>query len=150
MSQSLSKLYVHIIFHVKNERLLIRQEDEKELYAYIGGIIKQTSSYPIMINGTSDHIHILSTLSKNISLVDFVKKTKGNSSRWIKTRGLQYKDFEWQGGYAGYSVSQSKVETVEKYIANQKEHHRKVSFREEYLAFLKEYKVNFDESFLWT
>ena len=150
MSQSLSKLYVHIIFHVKNERPLICGEDEKELYAYIGGIIKQTSSYPISINGTSNHIHVLSTLSKNISLADFIKKIKGNSSRWMKTKGLDYKNFEWQGGYSGYSVSQSKVETVEKYIANQKEHHKRVSFREEYLVFLKEYEIDFDESFLWT
>ena len=150
MAQSLSKLYVHIIFHVKNEKLLIRQEDEKELYAYIGGIIKQTSSCPIMINGTSDHIHVLSTLSKNISLADFVKKIKENSSSWIKTKGLHYQDFGWQGGYSGYSVSQSKVKIVEKYIENQKEHHKKVLFREEYLTFLKEHEINFDESFLWT
>ena len=150
MAQSLSKLYVHIIFHVKNEKLLIRQENEKELYAYIGGIIKQTSSYPIMINGTSDHLHVLSTLSKNISLADFVKKIKENSSRWIKTKGLHYQDFAWQGGYSGYSVSQSKVKIVEKYVENQKEHHKKVSFREEYLTFLKEHEINFDESFLWT
>ena len=149
MSQSLSKLYVHVIFHVKNECALIRQEDETELYAYIGGIIKQTSSHPILINGIDNHIHILTTLSKNISLADFIKMVKENSSRWIKTKGLHYIGFEWQGGYSGYSVSQSKLEIVSRYIANQKEHHKTISFRDEYLMFLKEYGVNFDESFLW-
>jgi REP element-mobilizing transposase RayT len=135
---------------VKNERSLILEENEKELYAYIGGIIKQTQSFPIQINGVANHIHILSTFSKNISLADFIKKIKGNSSRWIKTKGVHYDNFEWQGGYSGYSVSQSKVETIKKYIENQKRHHEKVSFREEYHAFLKEYEVDFNESFLWT
>ncbi len=150
LSQSLSKLYIHIIFHVKNEKLPIQLKDEKELYAYIGGTIKRTSSYPVMINGTGNHIHILSTLSKNISLAEFIKMIKANSSRWIKTKHACYKDFQWQGGYSAYSVSQSKVETVKKYIENQKEHHKTVSFREEYIMFLKEYGVDFDEAFLWT
>jgi len=150
MAQSLSKLYIHCIFHVKDERLLIRQDDENELYAYIGGIIKELSSHPIIINGTSDHVHILSTLSKNVSLSAFIKKIKENSSRWIKTKGIYYNDFEWQGGYSGYSVSHSKVETVEKYIANQKEHHKRMSFRDEYITFIKEYGIELDESLLWT
>ena len=119
MSQSLSKLYVHIIFHVKKEEVLIRPEDEKELYAYIGGIIKHLSSFPVKINGMGNHIHVLSTLSKNISLADFVEEIKKNSSRWIKTKGAHYRNFAWQSGYAGYSVSQSKVATVEKYIERQ-------------------------------
>ncbi|MDR0692138.1 MAG: transposase [Prevotellaceae bacterium] len=149
MSQSLSKLYVHIIFHVKKEEELIRPEDEKELYAYIGGIIKHLSSFPVKINGMGNHIHVLSTLSKNISLADFVEEIKKNSSRWIKTKGAHYRNFAWQSGYAGYSVSQSKVATVEKYIERQKEHHRAVSFREEYLRFLNKNDVAFNEAYLW-
>src|SRR5215469_8939108 len=112
MSQSLSKLYVHIIFHVKDERILIRPENEEELYAYIGGIIKQNGSFPIKINGTDNHLHVLSTLSKNLSLANFVEEIKKNSSRWIKTKSIYYQNFAWQGGYAGYSVSQSKVTVV--------------------------------------
>jgi REP element-mobilizing transposase RayT len=130
--------------------VLIRSEDESELYAYIGGIIKQHASFPIKINGTENHLHVLSTLSKNISLADFVEEIKKNSSRWIKTKGAHYSHFAWQGGYAGYSVSQSKVTTVEKYIGTQKEHHKTVSFRDEYIKFLKEYGVDFNESYLWT
>ena len=150
MSHSLSKLYVHLIFHVKDEQVFIRPEDEKELYAYMGGIIKQTSSDPIKIGGVGNHVHILANMSKNISLSKFLEEIKKNSSRWIKTKNAYYKNFAWQVGYAGYSVSQSKVEVVKRYIERQKEHHKKISFREEYLKFLREYSVGFDEKYLWT
>ena len=149
MSQSLSKLYVHIIFHVKNEQMSIRPEDEKELYAYIGGIIKQNASFPIKINGTENHLHVLSTLSKNLSLANLVEEIKKNSSRWIKTKNIYYQDFAWQGGYAGYSVSQSKITVVANYIERQKDHHQKQSFKDEYLQFLRRYGVDFDENYLW-
>jgi len=149
MAQSLSKLYVHIIFHTKHNQPLIHPEVERELYAYIGGVIKENGSVPIKINGTEDHIHILATMSKNIALAKFVEEIKRNSSRWIKTKGDDYQHFAWQGGYAGYSVSQSVVERVKKYIENQKEHHKKVSFRDEYVQFLAEYRIDFDENYLW-
>jgi REP element-mobilizing transposase RayT len=89
-------------------------------------------------------------MSKNIALAKFVEEIKRNSSRWIKTKGEQYRDFAWQGGYAGYSVSQSVVDKVERYIDNQKEHHKVVSFQDEYVKFLNEYGVDYDEDFLWT
>lgn len=150
MSQSLSKLYVHLIFHVKNNLCLIRQEDENELYAYIGGVIKLSKSIPIKINGTSDHLHVLCIMSKNISLADLIEDIKGNSSRWIKTKNIHYQNFSWQGGYAGYSVSQSKVEVVNQYITNQKEHHKHQTFKEEYLQFLIENGIEYNEEYLWS
>jgi len=150
MAQSLSKLYVHIVFHVKNNDILIRTKDEKELYAYIGGVIKTNEAFPITINGVGNHLHILTTMSKNMSLSKFVEEIKRNSSRWIKTKGDYYRLFAWQGGYGGFSVSQSKVSIVEKYIENQKEHHKKESFQDEFVRFLREYKVGFDEKYLWT
>ncbi len=150
MPQSLSKLYVHIVFHIKNNDVIILPKDEKELYAYISGIIKANEAFPIAINGTENHIHILTTLSKNVALAKFVEEIKRNSSRWIKTKGDHYQFFAWQGGYAGYSVSQSKVAIVEKYIENQKEHHKIETFHNEYVKFLKEYKVDFDEKHLWS
>lgn len=149
MSQSLSKLYVHIIFHTKYNQDLIHTDIEPELYAYIGGVIKASGSFPIKINGTENHIHILTTMSKNIALAKFVEEIKRNSSRWIKTKGEQYQNFAWQGGYAGYSVSQSVVEKVERYIENQKEHHKTISFQDEYRKFLNEYNVDYDENYLW-
>jgi REP element-mobilizing transposase RayT len=149
MSQSLAKLYVHSIFHVKNNVCLIRPEDEKELYAYIGGVIKLSKSIPIIINGTENHVHILCIMSKNISLANLMEEIKSNSSRWIKTKGANYQNFAWQGGYAGYSVSQSIVEIVAKYIKNQKSHHQKQTFRDEYIEFLNKNEITFDENYLW-
>ena len=150
MAQSLSKLYVHIVFHIKNHDVVIRSEDETELYAYIGGVIKANDAFPIKINGTENHIHILTTMSKNLSLAKFVEEIKRNSSRWIKNKGEHYQTFAWQGGYAGYSVSQSKLSVVEKYIDNQKEHHKTIAFKDEYVKFLREYNVDFDEKYLCT
>lgn len=150
MSQSLSKLYVHLIFHVKNNIGLIRAEDEKDLYAYMGGVIKSSNSIPVNINGTEDHVHVLCIMSKNISLSDLMEDIKKNSSRWIKTKGTHYQNFAWQGGYAGFSVSQSKVDVVSRYIDNQKEHHKHQTFREEYIQFLKEYGIEYNEDYLWT
>jgi REP element-mobilizing transposase RayT len=150
MAQSLSKLYVHIVFNTKYNRPVIQPEVEDELYAYIGGIIKANQSIPIRIGGTSNHIHILAVMSKNISLAKLVEEIKRNSSRWIKSKGKQYHLFSWQGGYAGYSVSQSVVDRVKRYIENQKAHHEKVSFESEYVQFLQEYEVDFDEQYLWS
>ncbi|MET3731787.1 IS200/IS605 family transposase [Moheibacter stercoris] len=149
MPQSLSKLYVHIIFHTKYNQPMILPEVEKDLYAYIGGIIKENQSIPIKIGGVKDHLHILAAMSKNISLAKFVEEIKRNSSRWIKTKGSEYKNFAWQGGYAGFSVSPSVLDRVVRYIENQKIHHQKQSFQSEYLQFLEEHQIDFDEDFLW-
>ncbi|HRX66900.1 MAG TPA: transposase [Tenuifilaceae bacterium] len=150
MSQSLSKLYVHIVFHVKNNIVLILNEDREEVYAYMGAIIKDNGSTPIIINGTGNHVHILCIMSKNITLAKLVEEIKRHSSRWIKTRGKHYSKFAWQGGYAGFSVSQSLVDRTKRYIENQEEHQRKKSFNEELIAFLKEYGVEYNEQYLWT
>jgi REP element-mobilizing transposase RayT len=138
MSQSLSKLYVHLIFHIKDSLVQIINEDKKDLYAYIGSIIKDNSSIPIIINGTSDHVHILCVMSKNIALAKLIEEIKRHSSRWIKTRGTHHRQFAWQGGYAGFSVSQSLHDRTKGYIQNQEEHHKKITFKEELIAFLKE------------
>ncbi|OIP81941.1 MAG: transposase [Porphyromonadaceae bacterium CG2_30_38_12] len=150
MSQSLSKLYVHAIFHVKNNECLILPENEKELYAYIGSLVKLSKSIPVQINGTENHVHVLCIMSKNISLAKLLEEIKTNSSRWMKTLGPHYREFAWQGGYAGYSVSQSKVTIVQNYIENQKEHHRTQTFQEEYIQFLKENGVDYSDDYLWT
>ena len=149
MSQSLSKLYVHIVFHIKTNSPKIRKNDRKELYAYIGAIIKDNQSIPIIINGIEDHIHILTVMSKNIALAKFIEEIKRHSSRWIKTKGTYYSHFAWQGGYGGFSVSQSLHDKTKHYIENQEEHHKKLSFKEEYLLFLKEYNIDYNENFLW-
>jgi REP element-mobilizing transposase RayT len=150
MSQSLSKLYIHHVFHIKNPQVPIRLEDKNILYAYIGTIIKDRGSIPILINGTQDHVHILCVMSKNISLAMLVEEIKRHSSRWIKTLDAHYQQFAWQEGYAGFSVSQSIHDKTKRYIANQEEHHKKMSFKEELIAFLKEYEIEYDDRYLWT
>lgn len=150
MSQSLSKLYVHIVFHVKNNLVQIKKEDKKELYAYMGSIIKDNDSIPILINGTGDHVHILCIMSKNIALAKLTEEIKRHSSRWIKTKGVHYSKFAWQGGYAGFSVSQSLIEKTKRYIENQEDHHSTRLFKDELELFLKEYNIDYDEKYLWT
>jgi len=150
MAQSLSKLYVHLVFHTKNNLCLIRKEDKKTLYAYIGSIIKDNGSIPILINGTEDHVHIFCVMSKNIALAALMEEIKRHSSRFIKTLGPQYLQFAWQGGYGGFSVSQSLNDKTKRYIANQEEHHKKMTFKEELIAFLKEYEIDYDDRYLWT
>jgi REP element-mobilizing transposase RayT len=150
MGQSLSKLYVHLVFHIKNSLIPIRKEDNNHLYAYIGSIIKDNESIPILINGTENHIHVLCVMSKNIALAKLTEEIKRHSSRWIKTLNPYYNQFGWQGGYAGFSVSQSLHDKTKEYIKHQEEHHKKMTFKEELIAFLKEYGVEYDERYLFT
>jgi putative transposase len=150
MSQSLSKLFVHIVFHVKKTSCLIRKQDKNELYAYMGSIIKDNESIPILINGVENHVHILCIMSKNIALAKLVEEIKRHSSRWIKTKDNYYIGFAWQGGYGGFSVSASLHDITKNYIANQEQHHHKMSFQEEYLLFLKEYGIDYNDEYLWT
>ena len=150
MAQSLSKLYVHIVFHTKHSFNLIRTEDKTRLYPYIGSVIKDRESIPIAINGTKDHVHILCVMSKNINLALLVEEIKRHSSRWIKTLDPYYAKFSWQGGYSGFSVSPSLVKKTKRYIENQEEHHKKMTFEEELIIFLKEYEIEYDERYLFS
>jgi putative transposase len=150
MSQSLSKLYVQIIFHIKNSSIPIGREIENELYAYMASIVKDNNSTPIIINGEKDHVHVLCIMSKNISLANLVEKIKGQSSRWIKTRNKKYKLFGWQGGYSGFSVSQSLIEKTTEYIRKQKEHHKKKTYKVELIEFLKVYGIDYDPRYIWS
>ena len=149
MPQSLSKMYVHIVFHIKNQQVIIGTEDKADLYAYLGAVIKDNNSMPIIINGTHDHVHILCVLSKTISLAKLIEEIKRHSSRWIKTLGDHYQGFGWQGGYAAFSVSQSIHDKTREYIRNQEERHKKITFREELLLFLNEYGIDHNEKYLW-
>lgn len=149
MSQSLSSLYVHIIFHTKNTGISIRKDDIQQLSAYMASIVKDNESIPIQINGIEDLMHVFLIMSKNISLSKLTELIKKHSSRWIKTLDPYYSKFAWQGGYGGFSVSPSLHEKTKNYIINQEKHHRKMSFREEYLMFLEEYGIEYDQRYLW-
>ncbi|MCC8143383.1 MAG: transposase [Tannerellaceae bacterium] len=123
MAQSLTKIYVHIIFHIKNQGTFIKPENHKELYSYMAGVIKNNDSIPFIINGTTDHVHVLCILSKNIPLSTLVQQIKQSSSRWLKSQDIYYRGFQWQGGYGAFSVSSSTLDKTVRYISNQQEHH---------------------------
>jgi putative transposase len=150
MAQSLSKLFVHIIFHIGDKSCIIRKQEKQELFAYMGSIIKDNESIPIIINGVENHVHILCIMSKNIALAKLTEEIKRHSSRWIKTKDSHYKVFKWQGGYGGFSVSPSLHDKTKLYIKNQEEHHKKITFRGEYLLFLNEYGIEYNDQYLWT
>ncbi len=149
MGQSLVKNYIHLVFSTKNRLPLITNDIEPELYAYLGGICSSLDCTPIKIGGIEDHVHILCLLSKKIALMKLLEEVKGHSSKWIKTKGNDFKDFSWQNGYGAFSVNPAEVDVVINYIANQREHHRNRTFQEEYLSFLKKYKVEYDEKWIW-
>jgi REP element-mobilizing transposase RayT len=148
MSQSFVQIYVHIVFHTKNNVKLIRDEIENELFSYIGGILKNYKSIPLQIGGTSDHIHILCTLPKTMTPADLAEEIKKSSSKWIKTKGEHYRNFYWQDGYGGFSVSKSGVDSVINYILNQKKHHEKVLFIDEYKTLLKVHGISYEDRYL--
>jgi REP element-mobilizing transposase RayT len=149
MAQSLSKVYVHITFSTKKRYPFIDDNVKQELWAYIGGICKAWECNPIRVGGHNDHVHICCLLSKKITQIKLLEEVKKESSKWIKTKGEQYGKFYWQDGYGIFSVNPSEIEKVVKYIDNQQEHHKKLTFQGELLAFLKKYEVEYDERYLW-
>lgn len=149
MAQTLVSLMVHVIFSTKNREPFITSEIESELFAYVGGILRNHESRLLDAGGTADHVHLLISQSKNVSLSSLMKDVKKDSSSWIKTKGSQFRNFHWQDGYGAFSIGKSDVPELHKYIAGQKEHHRKRSFKEELIAFLEEYGIACDERYLW-
>jgi putative transposase len=149
MPQSHAAILVHIIFSTKNRQPLIQPEIESELYPYMSTICQSANSPAILINGTMDHLHLLVKLGRKTAIADLVEEIKSSSSGWIKKKGRQYEGFYWQSGYGAFSIGQSGVPSLKKYIANQKEHHRVKTFQEEYREFLKKYEMEYDERYVW-
>ena len=148
MGQSLSQMYVHLIFGTKGRLPYITHNIEERLHGYFAGTLKSFESPAIEINSVPDHIHTLFRLSKNFALAKVVEELKKESSKWMKEQGVE--GFTWQIGYGAFSVSSSKVETVTNYIINQKEHHKVKTFKQEIEEFIKEYGViEYDEKYFW-
>ena len=149
MAQSLSKILVHLIFSTKNRERLIGDDIRDELHRYFATVLKELDSPAILINSVEDHIHILFSLSKKYSISEIVEKTKTASSKWVKGKRGNYVGFYWQNGYGAFSVSQSNVPDAQKYIANQKEHHKRKTFQEEFRELLEGCEVVYDERYVW-
>ena len=149
MPQSLSSILIHLVFSTKNREPFITEAIESELHPYLAKIFHELKSPSLAINGTSDHIHILFSLARTSVIADVVQEVKTESSKWIKTKGAEFQNFQWQRGYGAFSVGQSQVAEVKRYLARQKFHHRRITFQEEYRKFLKSYGIEYDERYVW-
>jgi putative transposase len=150
MSQSLAKILVHTVFSTKDRRPFLRDKPlREELHRYLGGILTNLDCQPVIIGGVEDHVHLLCALSRTTNAAEMVKEVKRGSSLWIKTRCHELPDFAWQNGYGIFSIGFSQIESLKKYIAGQEEHHRKISFQDEFRQLLKRYELEFDERYVW-
>jgi putative transposase len=149
MGQSLSQLYVHLIFGTKNRTQWLGNDIRETLNAYLVGILQNQDCPSVITRAVADHVHILLRQARTAALARIVEEAKRSSSKWIKSQPGQAAVFAWQRGYGAFSVSASMVPTVVAYIEGQEEHHRRQTFKEEYLAFLERHDVAYDERYLW-
>lgn len=146
MASTLTKILLHVTFSTKHRADMIPPEHEDDLYAYIGGICRRMDSVLLHAGGTANHIHMLLNLGKTVAISDLMLNIKRDSSKWIKEHAA---GFSWQDGYFAFSIGESGVDALKAYVANQKEHHKSVDFKDEVRAFLRKYGVAFDERYVW-
>ncbi len=149
MPQSLARLTVHLVFSTKCREPLITDVVRPDLHAYMAGILRNVACPAVVINSVEDHVHILFRLARTVALSTVVEQVKKSSSKWIKTHGEQFSSFAWQSGYGAFAVSESDVQVVQRYIELQREHHQGSTFEDEYLGFMYDYQVDFDQRFMW-
>ncbi|HEY3104760.1 MAG TPA: IS200/IS605 family transposase [Pyrinomonadaceae bacterium] len=149
MPQSLASVLIHLVFSTKNREPFITPFVEAELYPYMATVFREHDSPSLIIGGTTDHIHGLFALSRTISIAELVEEVKTGSSKCLKTKGSEFRNFHWQRGYGAFSIGQSNLTELKRYIRNQKQHHRRITFLDEYLKFLKRYEIGFDERYVW-
>lgn len=149
MPQSLSSIHIHLVFSTKNRQPFITEKIESELYAYMGGIFRNKGCPALIIGGNVDHSHMLFMLSRTCTVAELVEKVKSYSSRWIKNKGEEFRNFQWQSGYGVFSVSQSGVDDVKRYIIDQRIHHRRRSYQDEFRLLCRKYNVAIEERYVW-
>ena len=142
-------LLVHFVWSTAGREPWIGEDWREPLHAYVGGIMRNKNAKLLAAGGMNDHVHVYASLPSTVTIADFVSTIKSNSSRWVHESFPNRRGFAWQEGYGAFSVSKSEEEKVINYIRNQREHHRKRSFKEEYLDFLEKYEVDYDERYLW-
>ncbi len=144
-----SQIYIQVVFAVQNRNAMIDLSWEERLYQYITGIVQKKGQKMLAINGMPDHIHFFIEMKPNCCLSDLVREVKKASNDMINDNKLSKFKFNWQEGYGAFSYSHSQIDNVVKYVMNQKEHHRKISFKEEYIDFLKKFEIEYDEKYLF-
>lgn len=149
MANTYTQIHIQTVFAVQDRQSLIKLEWKDELYKYMTGIIQNNNHKVLQINGMPDHIHILIGMRPTQSLSDLMKQVKQDSSKWINSKGFVYGKFSWQAGFGAFSYSKSELPNVIHYIKNQEEHHKSITFRDEYLLLLKEFNLDFDEHYIF-
>lgn len=149
MASTFTNLLYHIVYSTRYRRETVAPAWQSDLYAYIGGIIRERDGIPLEIGGMPDHIHILAKLSPRRAIMDVLRDVKAGSSKWVNDRRLTPDRFEWQTGYGAFSVSQSQVMVVRSYIRHQEQHHRKTSFHDEFVTLLRRHEIEFDRKYVF-
>ena len=149
MSHTYTNVLIHALFSTKDRQPGLNAQVREEVFRYLGGAVNELGGQSLLVNGPSDHVHMLLVQPATLSLATLIGKIKSNSSGWVKDRWQDRRDFAWQTGYAGFSVSKSQVEQVKRYILNQEEHHRRVSFQEEVIAFLKKQRIAYGPRYVF-
>lgn len=150
MPQSLSQIYIHLVFSTKNRQPLIHESIAPELYAYMAAVLHDECKSPAkIIGGIEDHLHVLPNLSLTHSVAGVVEAAKTSTSKWLKTKGPELRQFAWQTGYGAFSVSRSNLNAVTDYIIGQKEHHSRSNFKDEFRGLLRKHDVEYDERYVW-
>ena len=150
MSQSLARVYLHVVFSTKNRAPFLTDRGlRQETHAYLAGACRNVGVPSLIVGGVEDHLHISCYMSRTITMADFVAEIKRESSKWIKTKDDTLSDFHWQSGYGIFSISPSHVGDLRRYIEDQEEHHRHESFQDEYRRLLKKYDIEYDERYVW-
>jgi putative transposase len=149
MANTYVRVIIHYIWSTKGREPLIRPSIEERVWSYIAGIAHQRGMKAIKVGGIEDHVHVVIELAKQVNISEVAKHLKGFSSRWINKEGLTETPFAWQDGFGAYSVSPSHLESLVRYVENQREHHATQSFEDEYLEFLKRYGVAYKPEYLW-
>jgi putative transposase len=149
MAHTFTDLLTHAVFSTSGRMPFLSDAMRPDVHAYIGGILRELRAVPLAIGGIADHVHFLARLPAELSVADCLRVVKANSSRWLKERWAERRKFAWQRGYGAFSVSESRKADVIRYIQNQEQHHRRISFQEEFLTLLRNHGVEFDEKYLW-
>lgn len=149
MAGTFSQIYIQYVFAVKGRQNLLHPNWRNDLFKYISGIVTNKGQKSIIVNGVGDHVHVFVGIKPSMKIADLVRDIKNNSSKYINEKGFVKGKFSWQEGYGAFSYAQSHIEQVYQYVMNQEKHHQKVTFKEEYLEFLRKYEVEYDEKYLF-
>jgi len=151
MSQSVARVVLHLVFSTKHRKPWLKSvELREELYAYMATILRDNVDSPaIIIGGIEDHIHILCLLSRKFAIMKLIEEAKTETSKWLKKQSPELSNFSWQGGYGAFSVSESNISQVKKYIANQEQHHKRMTFQDEFRELCKRHGIELNERFAW-